>query len=117
MADENPREQLVIELRVCYGPNENLNLYGFSVDMSDGGLFLKTEFPFAVDEKLLLSFTLPEENKTVTCRAKIAWLNQKDKPKKPQHPQGIGVQFVDLSGDSLESIQNLLRHHRVEARY
>lgn len=114
MNTENPREHVKIELHVCYGPNQNLMLYGFSIDMSDGGLFLKTEFPFAVDEQLLLTFTLPDENKTVTCGAKVAWVNLKDEPKKPELPQGIGIQFLDLSEESMESIHNLLRHNKIE---
>ena len=85
--------------------------------MSDGGLYLKTEFPFSVDEKLLLSFTPSDENKTVTCRAKVAWVNLKDEPRKPELPQGIGIQFIDLSEDYLESIQNLLKHNGVEPIY
>ena len=114
---ENPREHLKVELRVYYGPNQKLMLYGFSIDMSDGGLYLKTEFPFTVDEKLLLSFTPPDENNTVTCRAKVAWVNLKDEPRKPELPQGIGIQFIDLSEEYLESIQNLLKHNGVEPIY
>jgi uncharacterized protein (TIGR02266 family) len=111
---ESPRELLKAELRVYYGPSQNMLLYGFSIDMSSGGLFLKTDTLFSVDEQLILSFTLPDVNKIVTCKAKVAWLNSKGKPSKPALPTGIGIQFIDLSTEYLKSIQNLLQHNGVE---
>jgi len=102
------------ELRVYYGPSQKMVLYGFSVDMSSGGLFLKTEIPFSVNETVLLSFTLPDVNKVVNCNAKVAWVNLKDEPRKSELPTGIGLQFLDLSTDYLMSIQSLLNHGGVE---
>ncbi len=86
---ENPRERLKAELRVYYGPSQKMLLYGFSVDMSGGGLFLKTEIPFAVDERLLLSFTLPGDSKPISSRAKVAWVNLKENPRKPDLHQAL----------------------------
>ncbi len=82
--------------------------------MSSGGLFLKTDILFHVDEKLLLSFTLPGESKIVTCRSKVAWVNLKDEPMKPELPPGIGIQFVDFPEEHSELIQNLLKYNEVE---
>ena len=111
---ENPRERLKSELRVYYGPSQKMLLYGFSVDMSGGGLFLKTEIPFAVDERLLLSFTLPGDSKPISSRAKVAWVNLKENPRKPDLPQGIGIEFVGLSEGGLKSIQTLLKYVEIK---
>ena len=111
---ENPRKCLKAELRVYYGPSQKMLLYGFSVDMSSGGLFLKTETPFSVNETVMLSFTLPDVNKIVNCRAKVAWVNLKDELRKPELPTGIGLKFIDLSTEYLKSIQSLLKHDGVE---
>ena len=111
---ENPRKCMKAELRVYYGPSQKMVLYGFSVDMSSGGLFLKTETPFSVNETVLLSFTLPDVNKVVNCRAKVAWVNLEGEPRKPDLPTGIGLQFLDLSTEYLMSIQSLLNHDGVE---
>ena len=112
---ESPRELLKAELRVYYGPSQKMLLYGFSVDMSSGGLFLKTDAPFSVNEQLMLSFTLLDVNKIVTCKAKVAWVNSKDESRKPTLPAGIGIQFIDLSPEYLKSIKSLLQHNGVEA--
>lgn len=113
-ATEHPREALKAELRVYYGKSQEKILYGFSVDMSCGGLFLKTETPFSVDEKVMLSFTLPDTKKIVNCVAKVAWVNSKDKPKKTELPPGIGLQFLDLSADYVMAIQSLLQHGGID---
>ena len=111
---ESSRKRLTAELRVYYGPSQKMLLYSFSVDVSSGGLFLKTEIPFSVDERLLLSFTLPGDSKPISCRAKVAWVNLKEKPRKPNLPQGIGIEFVGLSEEGLKSIQTILKHVEIE---
>ncbi len=112
---ESPRTCMKAELRVYYGPSQKRVLYGFSVDMGSGGLFLKTETPFSVNEQVMLSFTLPDVNKVVNCSAKVAWVNLEDEPSKPELPTGIGLQFLDLSTEYLMSIQSLLKHDGVES--
>ena len=107
---EDSRKALKAELRVYYGTSQEKVLYGFSVDMSSGGLFLKTEIPSSVNERVLLSFTLPDINKIVNCEAMVAWANSRDKPIKPELPPGIGLQFLDLPADYSMAIQSLLKH-------
>ena len=109
-----PRKRLTAELRVYHGASHNLVLYSFSVDISSGGLYLKTEVPFSVDERLLLSLTLPGESEALSCRARVAWVNSKDNPSKPDLPQGVGVDFVGLSTESLEAIQTFLKYVKIE---
>ena len=109
------RKSLKAELRVYYGASQTMILYGFSVDMSSGGLFLQTDTEFSVNEKVMLSFTLPDANKVINCSAKVAWVNSQEEPRKPDLPAGIGLQFLDLSTEYLMSIQSLLQHDGVEA--
>ena len=111
---EKPRKPLNAQLRIYYGPSQNRVLYGFSVDMSTGGLFLKTETPFSVNERVMLSFTLPEVKKVINCSAKVAWVNLAEQPSKPGLPAGVGLQFLNLSTEYLASIQSLLERDGVE---
>ena len=111
---ENVRQRLKAELRVYYGPSQNMLLHSFSVNLSSGGLFFKTEIPFSVDERLLLSFTLPEDNEPICSRARVAWVNLQDNSRRPDLPQGIGIEFVGLSEDSLMSIQTFLKYVEIE---
>lgn len=113
MATENSRKSLTAGLRVYYGKSQEKVLYGFSVDMSSGGLFLQTDTEFATNDKVLLSFTLPDVKKVINCQARVAWLNPKDDPQKPALPEGIGLQFMELPEEYFQSIQSLLEHDAV----
>ena len=111
---DNLRKRLTASLRVYYGPSQSILLHSFSVNLSCGGLFFKTEIPFSVDEKLLLSFTLPGDSEPISSRARVAWVNLQDNPRRPDLPSGIGIEFVGLSEDSLKSIQTLLKYVEIE---
>ncbi len=113
-ASECVGKRIKAEMRVYYGQPAQKLLAGFSVDLSTGGLYLKTNFPFTVDENLVLHFTLPDLKKTVTCKAKVAWVNLEANPRKPELPPGIGVQFVDLSLDGMKAIRRFLEHNEIE---
>lgn len=106
--------RLKSEMRVYYGPSQQKLLTGFTVDLSAGGLYLQTETPFKVDDKLILHFKLPEMKKIVTCNARVAWTNPADRPRKPELPAGIGVQFTNLPLDDLKSIRRFLEYNEIE---
>ena len=102
-------KRLKSEMRVYYGPPPQTVLSDFSVDLSTGGLYLETKMPLAIDDDLMLTFSLPgQEEKSVSCGARVAWVNQEENPLKPELPSGVGVQFVDLAPEDLASIASCL---------
>lgn len=107
-------KRLKAQIRIYYGEAPQKVLSEFSVDLSTGGLYLKTDFPLQVDERLLLRFTLPDQKRMVSCNARVAWVNPKVKPRKPELPPGMGVQFVDLSLDDVKSIRRFLEYNELE---
>ena len=107
-------QRLKAQMRVYYGPAPQKLLSEFSVDLSTGGLYVKTEFPLRVDESLTLRFTLPEQKRMVSCKARVAWVNPKENPRKPQMPPGMGIQFVELSLEDVKSIRRFLEHNELE---
>lgn len=109
--------RLKSEMRVYYGPTQQTVLSGFSLDLSTGGLYLKTDYDFKVDENLMLIFSLPEQKKTISCKARVAWVNTKENPRKPELPSGVGVQFVDLTLDAVKSIRRFLEYNQVEPKW
>ena len=109
LAEKCSSKRLKAETRVYYGTSQKTLLSGFSVDLSTGGLYLKTTFLFEVDEELILKFSFPgQEEKAVSCRARVAWVNHENNPRKPESPSGVGVQFVDLSSENLTSILSFI---------
>jgi len=105
--------RLKSEIRVFYGPDRKAMLSGFSVDLSTGGLYLKTEVPLQVEECLTLLFTLPGEDRSISCNVRVAWVNSADKPRKPELPPGVGLQFVDLSLEAMKAIRRFLEHNEI----
>jgi uncharacterized protein (TIGR02266 family) len=102
-------KRLKSEMRVYYGTPPQTVLSDFSVDFSTGGLYLKTKMPLGIDDDLMLTFSLPgQDEKAVSCGARVAWVNREENPLKPELPSGVGVQFVDLAPEDLASIASCL---------
>ena len=109
--------RLKSEMRVYYGPSQQTILSGFTVDLSTGGLFLKAEFPLKLDEKLILIFSLPGQNKVLSCKARVAWANFEGDTIKPELPPGVGLQFVDLSLEDVMLISKFIENYELEAAW
>ena len=102
-------ERLKSEMRAYYGPSLQTVLSDFSVDFSTGELYLKTNIPLGIDDDLMLTFSLPgQAKKSVSCGARVAWVNQEENPLKPELPSGVGVKFIDLAPEDLASIASCL---------
>lgn len=112
--DVRTGKRLKAQLRVSYGAAPQKVLAEYSVDLSTGGLYLKTDFPLNVGEELTLRFSLPDLHRMVSCNAKVAWVNSKEKPRKPEFPSGMGVQFVDMSLEDVKSIRRFLEYNELE---
>ena len=107
--------RLKAEIRVYYGDYQSKLLTGYSVDLNTGGIFLVTTCPFEVDDIVKLKFSIPGEGgKSVSCDARVAWINHEDKLLKPEYPTGVGLQFFDLA---LENLNSIVRFLEVEATW
>jgi uncharacterized protein (TIGR02266 family) len=102
------------KVRVYYGPQPQKLLSEFSVDMSMGGLYLRTDFPLPVDERLTIRFSLAEDHRLVSCQARVAWINEKENPRKPTLPPGMGVQFIDMSLKDVKSLKRFFDYNELE---
>ena len=96
-------------LKVHYGLDRESPLSNFSINLSTGGLFLETDAPLAEDTPLFLEFDLPERPEGVSCRGRVAWVNDPGQPKNLSLPPGMGVQFVDLSLADMQLIRTFIK--------
>ena len=105
--------RIKIETTVRYGPCQETILSGLSDDLSVGGLYLKTNVPLAFDETIMLSFSLPsqKQEKTVNCKASVAWTNYDINLRKPDLPSGVGLQFVDILHEDLVAISSFINNY------
>jgi Tfp pilus assembly protein PilZ len=70
-------------------------------------VFIQTPTPSEVGEQLLLRFQFPGSAIRLTAVGQVIWRNADAGQGKPEG-FGMGLQFVDLSADQLETVENRL---------
>jgi len=104
---QEPRRN--IRLAIYIGSDQDKIMTNYTVDVSTGGVFIETNDILQVDTLLEINFKLPDSDNIITCNARVAWTNEPGRLKKDSLPPGMGIQFVDLSFDNLQSIRNFLK--------
>lgn len=76
-----------------------------TLDINEGGMFIKTPSPADVGDLVLLRFALPGGPRW-ECSARVLWTRrpEDDHP----YPQGMGVQFLDLQAEARAAIAALV---------
>ena len=79
----------------------------YMVNVSNGGLFIKTEHPLPLDAQIGMRVTLPDDDEAMEIRGKVVWTNAKSK----SFPQGMGVQFTEIAPAHKEKIRVFVEGH------
>lgn len=101
-----PRTPIAFE--VHYQTREAF-LSAYSFNLSGGGLFLCTDQPMPVGDRLRVRFTLPGGDTPFDAIAQVAWLSHA-RPGNP-YPPGMGVQFIELPLEARDAIATLVTAH------
>jgi len=89
--------------------SESLHHYAASMDISEGGMFLETDYPAQLDEFLDIAFNLPGQvSQIIEVRARVVWVNMEKRPLRPSYPLGAGVEFVNLPETSAALIRKFV---------
>ena len=81
-----------------------------------GGLFVATDQLRRVGDRLGLTFTLPGSDAPLSVESEVRWIRPRPAPERPERAQGMGVRFVALSVEALETIEQFLREREARAR-
>ncbi len=87
-----------VELKV-----DNDSFVGVTGNIGVGGLFVTTDRPCRVGERLALKLPLPNRDRPISVAAEVRWTRQESAT------LGMGLRFVDLPVGAFISIQELLR--------
>lgn len=112
---EAPRYALHIKVR--FGTNMDSLLTDYTVNLNTGGLFLSYPKPFPVNTQLSVEFGLPESGVAVCCQARVAWVNDAENPLKRDLPAGMGLQFVDITPEKMDSIREYIKNKALTAEW
>jgi len=97
--------RFLARIAIFNGPSQKELMTDYSVNVSSGGLFIETVKILPVDTQLVVKFKLPGMDNVITCKSRVAWVNEPGALKKPALPQGMGLQFLDLSLDDMHAIR------------
>jgi uncharacterized protein (TIGR02266 family) len=84
----------------------------YLLNISGGGIFIKTDEAFLLDTIVLLRFTLPHDSKPIEAEGKVVWCNPKGG--RGYFPKGIGIKFTKLDSDDAERIKTFVDKHYAE---
>ncbi len=100
------RRKLKVEIQVGDG-SAGGELCFDSRDVSEGGVFLRSDLLLEVGETFFLTFVLPGAEVALRTRGRVTWVNR-DSQSRPDDPPGMGVQFLDLSEAEREALRAAL---------
>jgi type IV pilus assembly protein PilZ len=106
--DKRRSERAPIGVRVDYATVDAF-FSEFTRDINEGGLFIATEEPCAVDTVVSLQFTIPGIDEPVRTRGRVIWIAEGDAP-------GMGIEFEGLDGAARARINQLVRRLRSDQR-
>ncbi|ACM20865.1 PilZ domain protein [Geotalea daltonii FRC-32] len=109
--EQRGKTRYTVRVAIFRGPDEKRLLQDYSINMSIGGLYIETSDLLPVDTILHVEFKLPGKEYPVACRAKVAWTNGPDSPKKAALPTGMGIQFLTLTIEDMHTIRDFLTHY------
>ncbi len=77
----------------------------YSVNISPGGMFIRTRDPREEGAVVYLQFTLKDGSKLIEGMGRVVRVNPSDGD--ADHPPGMGVEFVNFDEDSMALIEEI----------
>jgi uncharacterized protein (TIGR02266 family) len=112
---ERKESRYTSHIKIKFGQQKDALLTDYTVNISSGGLFLSSPKLLPVDTQLFVEFSLPEKDKIICCRARIAWVNEAGNLLKRDLPVGLGLEFVDIALDERIAIQEYIEKKALTA--
>ncbi len=106
--DQRRYPRVLTEVRVTceYGAD---SFYHYTLNVSQGGIFIRTPKPLDADTTIKVEFTLPSLGHTFSIEGKVAWRKEKGDE---SGDAGMGIEFTDIS----DRDSSLLRQYVLESQ-
>jgi uncharacterized protein (TIGR02266 family) len=101
----HPRVEIQIEVNY-----KNLDLFykNTVMNISQGGMFIKTDSPLPLGSEIDLEFTLPGQEKTITARGLVVWQHQLTQSTISSQEPGMGIRLKEISQQNLALIRDFV---------
>ena len=105
-AERREHARFDTELSVDYGSGETF-LFSYISNISEMGIFIRSEDPLAVGTSLELRFG-PKGEEPLSIAGEVVWVNPVRADGENLNP-GMGIRFRDLSSEMRERVVGLVR--------
>ena len=123
MADKRKEKRTPITLKIKF-KSGSLDQFveRYSVDVSQGGIFIRTKDPLPIGTKLRFEFQLQDASSLITGEGSVVWVRKPDTTHTGVAAPGMGVHFDKLTGPSQQVLERILNEKKIrgdvlESRY
>ena len=117
MADPNTRQgkRTPVTLKIKF-KSETLEQFieRYAVDVSQGGIFIRTKEPLAVGTQMKFEFQLRDASPLIAGEGTVVWTREND-PSRPAIAPGMGVRFDRLAEGSQQVLERILSEKAKQA--
>ena len=117
MADPNTRQgkRTPVTLKIKF-KSETLEQFieRYAVDVSQGGIFIRTKEPLAVGTQMKFEFQLRDASPLIAGEGTVVWTREND-PSRPAIAPGMGVRFDRLADGSQAVLERILAEKAKQA--
>ena len=85
---------------------------GFSYDLSESGVFVRTLTPLAAKAPVEMAFRLEDAGETLECKGLVTWCNTFGPRTVFSYPYGMGIYFSDFPADKWSKVQEFVRKNQ-----
>jgi uncharacterized protein (TIGR02266 family) len=96
------------DLVISYGPEQKQLKADHAVNLSIGGVFIKTTKILPIDTPVVVKFKLTANDTLISCSARVAWANEPGAMLNQSLPPGMGLKFIDLSLVDFRALRDYL---------
>lgn len=104
-------ERASVHMEVSYKESGSF-IKSYILNVSGGGLFIKTATPLPLDSKVTLSLTLPNDPEIMKLDGIVVWTNPRGG--KNSFPRGMGIKFVNMKKEYQDKIGKLVEENKKE---
>ncbi len=101
------KDDQIVKMLLDY-PESEAYLYDYSTNLSEGGIFIKTNKPAAIGAALFLKFTLPNSVKLIEVKGMVRWLITEEDAQTNNLIPGIGIEFIELKGHDKQFLKKFI---------
>src|SRR6267154_1032717 len=117
LADPNTRQgkRTPVTLKIKF-KSETLEQFieRYAVDVSQGGIFIRTKEPLAVGTQMKFEFQLRDASPLIAGEGTVVWTREND-PSRPAIAPGMGVRFDRLADGSQGILERILTEKAKQA--